>query len=1283
MNPLDKNYLLKQFKNKIYSKNGTEFQSFFEDIIEKAYPDFKKIKPYGPEGDRGNDGYRKNSGIYYQVYSPEEPRINLAKAAKKFKEDFEKLKKNWDKISKIKEYFFVFNNKYFGSIQKIEKVLSKLEKDNREIKFHIFTSQNLEKLFFSFDKSDILTLGFDIDSTKAVSNAYEYLKTVKIELDRENGKFALRTLKHIKNIVFNLNDNQLELEYELLECSCLRKLEEIKEAKEKYENIYKRFPNDSRSLLYLAEIYLLIENYKKNKEFLEKAEEVDVNCWLLKLEKLIRKIHLKEKNDINNIMEENFPEEPRIKENFYRVYASIFMNYGKKTEANSFIEKAIFYNPNRFRNYLGKLRIIEEEIYLKDNSKIAEDLIKHLKEIEKIENEFLMYGDIGARNKACLNINKLNVFQLQKDFSSLQKISKNTFELALNCYFDKEIDNIFAITLKFFSLSDENIKKLLNHLAQAEKGISDELAKSLIYQFNIRNRLLEEGEEFFKTLNKQRYLEFIDNIDKSNDKNVLKFLKNDLQFAIVLAKTLKNYPILREKIIQNLPDDKKILKDKLLLEFNYDEGNIDDAFDILQKIDLSGLDYYDTIIASKVAEKREAWEFQVILFEKLLGEEKDKKNIFYLKSQLFIAEYSLENYLESIKIGEELLEYDLSENILDKKNKEELLAQTINACLKRGILDRKNFEKAKQLLTTYSLSQFTFEFKIGIEAEVYLFNDDPQKALESVIEGVKIKKILSLQEYANLYFLVNIKIGKLIKLNLDSLVKVKQNLFVKLKNQNKWYFIGNDCELDAIKILEENEIYSFFVNKKVGDKIIFRNKYGSETHEEIIENIFPIEKYILWQSIQNFQKLSQDNILNGVQTIEIPKKEQTIDLKYLIAFFKDLHSKTKPFFEMYCKGRVPLAMLAVSEGGLTNAIGQIVNENKGFINFSSGNLSELEMQKNIAKKIIELKLPFYLDGTSALVLSETGLLKKVYPYINNLKVSQSIIDLLIRIADKFKYSYGKTGYMMYSQEKIIVSTIKKERRELIKSNFTESINLLESNSKNISFISQANKADCCSEQKIPAELCDACILAQKEGIPVLTEDFLYLKMNEIETEKTSPAYFSSLILLKVLNEQGKISFDEYLDFFAYLSSYRFRFLPISSNDLERAVFGDRRIKVVNSENIRKLNFTLTLSEEYGVSFQVAFALVAKFLYKVLIDDTIMPDIVEKIFVEIIESFSMEKDEKNLGQMLLRICTKAVEKNKSRLILTRMSKITQEKIDRLSKVTEIFSSGIKIWTSNTK
>lgn len=830
--------------------------------------------------------------------------------------------------------------------------------------------------------------------------------------------------------------------------------------------------------------------------------------------------------------------------------------------------------------------------------------------------------------------------------------------------------------------SDKNFEKLLRYLEEVEKEISDELAKVIIFQFNNRNSLLEEGKKFFNRINKQKYLNFIIDIESKDDENVLEFLKNDIQFAVTIASTLKNFPSLRKKIIQNLQDDGNIQKEKLLLLLNYDEENFDEAFSILKSMDLSNLSYHECIPTLKIAQEKKAWDFEIIILEKLLEKDKNEKNIFSLKSELFHANLNLKNYLEVIKIGEELLEKDLNENILDTKNKEVLLAQTISACFERGVVDKKNFEKSKKLLEKYSLSQSTFEFKKSIEAQVYIKNNDPRKALESVIEGVKIKKILSLEEYAKLYFLICIQIGKLIKINLNSLEKVKKNTFVKFKSQDKWYFIGNDNGLDAIKICEQNDKYSLFINKKINDEIIFQSKYSSKIHREKIENIFSIDKYIIWQIIQNFQKLSQNNVLEGVETIEITKKGKTIDDKYLRAFFKGLNRKTQSFFEMYCKERLPLAMLAVSEGGLTNAIGRIQRENKGFINFSLGTRVDVESQKEIARKIINNDLPFYLDGTSALVLSETGLLKKVYAHLSNLKLSQSVIDLLIQITEIFRFIPGQTLQMWHSQGKIMVSPIKKDKSDFIQSNFIESIKLLEAKPKNISTISLANKADCSSEQKIPAELCDACILAQKEGLPVLTEDFLYLKMNEIETKKKSPEYFSSLILLKVLNEQGKISFDEYLDFFAYLSLYRFRFLSLNPNDIEKAVFGDGRIKLIRTENISKLNFPLTLSEEYGVPFQIAFAVLCEFLIKILIDDSIIPNIVEKIFIEIIESFPMEKDKGNLGQMLLRVCTKAVEK-KSRWILTKTSKTTQEKIDKLSQAIEIFGSGVQMWTPNTK
>ncbi len=94
MTPLDKNYLSLQFWNKVYQKNGIQFQTFFEEIMERT-PGFQKIKPYGSEGDKGNDGYRPAEGIYYQVHAPTEPGEKEGDAAQKFKDDFAKLKNGW------------------------------------------------------------------------------------------------------------------------------------------------------------------------------------------------------------------------------------------------------------------------------------------------------------------------------------------------------------------------------------------------------------------------------------------------------------------------------------------------------------------------------------------------------------------------------------------------------------------------------------------------------------------------------------------------------------------------------------------------------------------------------------------------------------------------------------------------------------------------------------------------------------------------------------------------------------------------------------------------------------------------------------------------------------------------------------------------------------------------------------------------------------------------------------------------------------------------------------
>ncbi len=50
-------------------------------------------------------------------------------------------------------------------------------------------------------------------------------------------------------------------------------------------------------------------------------------------------------------------------------------------------------------------------------------------------------------------------------------------------------------------------------------------------------------------------------------------------------------------------------------------------------------------------------------------------------------------------------------------------------------------------------------------------------------------------------------------------------------------------------------------------------------------------------------------------------------------------------------------------------------------------------------------------------------------------------------------------------------------------------------------------------------------------------------------------------------------------------------------------------------------------------------------------------------------------------MLLRVCTQAVEQNKSKLIFSPNSKAIQKKIDKLLQATEIYNLESQIWIPN--
>lgn len=82
-----------------------EFQSWFADVMEKAYPgDFQRVRQ--TQGDRGCDGYRISTKTIYQVYAPRE--IRPSALNRKIKDDFNQALEEFGE--KMAAWTFVHND---------------------------------------------------------------------------------------------------------------------------------------------------------------------------------------------------------------------------------------------------------------------------------------------------------------------------------------------------------------------------------------------------------------------------------------------------------------------------------------------------------------------------------------------------------------------------------------------------------------------------------------------------------------------------------------------------------------------------------------------------------------------------------------------------------------------------------------------------------------------------------------------------------------------------------------------------------------------------------------------------------------------------------------------------------------------------------------------------------------------------------------------------------------------------------------------------------------------
>jgi hypothetical protein len=146
----------KCLRTKSFKKTGRLYEDFFVMVMQHHNPNFRPVKPHGQFGDRKNDGFDKTTGTYYQVYAPEDLEKRKKKAAEKFKEDFDDLYKYWnDKVTPVREFFYVLNNKYRAVPQIIYPVLEEIKRKYSSVQVDILLNQDLEEIFLNLPDDKI------------------------------------------------------------------------------------------------------------------------------------------------------------------------------------------------------------------------------------------------------------------------------------------------------------------------------------------------------------------------------------------------------------------------------------------------------------------------------------------------------------------------------------------------------------------------------------------------------------------------------------------------------------------------------------------------------------------------------------------------------------------------------------------------------------------------------------------------------------------------------------------------------------------------------------------------------------------------------------------------------------------------------------------------------------------------------------------------------------------------------------------------------------------------
>jgi hypothetical protein len=754
----------------------------------------------------------------------------------------------------------------------------------------------------------------------------------------------------------------------------------------------------------------------------------------------------------------------------------------------------------------------------------------------------------------------LSLSHLTGEDHKVREKSDQIFALIEKCYFDNFINHNLVLFLPHLRITADQWKILFKKIKQSSVEPLVSVLEILFLQALPHDDLFDDLRCFLEDYSCSELLAIFDAVQSNDAQKSISLLntKNNTDFSLKFIQAIikKEIAIPVANAIRVGGEQERDLLFIRLGMLRYWQKH-EDALSIISGLDTKDIAPSGLDIVARITYENERWDLFIRAALELLKREIDIAFKAQIHGWLATAYFHLNDDTNTIYHAEEALKYP---DIFGETNSQMLLSG-----LGQSLAIKGQYDAACEKFSTFKHVKRSFPLFLQ-EAELYSKSSRNNKyeiALSLILKAYEQADAYNDELYLAAYMLL-VELGNSGVVPLQNEPVIEEGLFVKLDGLTEgWFYIGDsEKSLGAIPLGLGDSRYAALIHKPISEEIEWpADKYSRRGNRKIL-HIATAAAFLSVRANEAIQSAAAQG-RKGIFFVEAFKEDGSVDFEMFKQAFSDQESGANEFFQKYITSHIPFAFLCKKMGGVGNAVAKISQEEQGFIRCNNGTEADLSAQRARAIEVLDGKLCF-IEGLSALILAEAGLLSAVIDKVPSLGVSSSVIRLIRKVAARFESVSGDGGRASFSKDRFQLSQKNSEQESLTREKLLHAADLLDNLSNKV--LDRTRSTEAVNMQSVvPDYFSTAFYHAQEKKTHILTDDAILIEAYRVTEPKGSyiPQHFSSISLVKAMAERGIISWRDYLQYFALLSGYRYHLLHLTVDDLWRTVFGSTTGGLVN------------------------------------------------------------------------------------------------------------------------